>query len=810
MAPCRQRRRCRLYLALRVVSHGLVAWVILLALPACRHRPGTVEVRPESAVGGAAASVGTPAASAATGTSPFTGVPLLLRAELDAVRGAIEQEDDERAIAALRSVISRDRSFHPEECHYLLGILSERTGAANEAVRSFEIAARQPWPLQHDAAVHLVRLALNQKECARADALLAPLVSGGKEQPTIVELLARSDLCSGHWQKAAERLRWLIASSNDDARRPGWQLLLARAILQQLRNGQLHDEPAAQQAADLVRDAIQHAASAETVLQDANRVLGDLLTLPEGESTGVESSNARVTLLEALVEARRWPEAKALSKELLAQIVPSERETLRYCRVAFASGRIAAARSDPQAAEESFKWVGEHCEDEDLAARAVFLWAGQLLSTKRRADAILAYAELERRFPAHRLADDARLKQALVHRAMGAEERFVTLLESIYVVYPKGDMVPEALFQLALKRMAERNWSEALSVLQRARDIHKTLGRVRSLDVERTQYFLGRALVASGRVDAGIEQMRELIARRPLSYYMLLSYSALVRIQPELARPVLLAAADSSPGALADSDSTSRPGERDVVERITTLLGVGDVQAAELELYEPGAKSIGRSAALAIAGTFANVAATNSALALVKKLGIDCRDRWPNAGWNEIWRQSYPRPHLELVRREAARTSVPESLLYAIMREESEFDPKAVSVASAFGLMQLIVPTARTVARELGIAATPRSLLKPSINITLGASFLRQLMERFDRQIALVAAGYNAGPGRPVRWLRENANVDSDLWIELIEYPETRNYVKRVLESNATYGWLYAADSESARIEVVPERWVIR
>lgn len=786
---------------------ALLLWILLLAIPACSRRPGTIEVRPESTVGGAGQLVPTLGSAAQPSTSPRVHVPLLLRPDLQLVRAALEEEDTPRAVSELGALVARGRSFDLPECHYLLGVLSEKTGATTDAIRAFEIAASTDWALRREAAEHLIRLELRQRNCSRAEALLASNTAIAKDQLANTEFLARIDLCSKNWQKAAARLRWLIASASDEGRRPERQLLLAQASLEQVRIGQMQAAAGAREVAELLREVMQHVPLTSGALEEARRILGDLLTLPRDAATEFELSNERAMLLEALVEARRWAEAKVLSKELLAQIVPNGNDNLLYCRVAFASGRIAAGTSNPKAADDSFTWVGEHCEDDDLAARALFLAAGQRLAAKKRAESIMLYAELERRFPSHRLADDARLKQALIHRTMGADSRFVTLLDSMYDVYPNGDMVPEALFQLALRRMSERNWSEALSVLQRTSGIHKTLSRVRSVDIERNDYFLARALLATGKLDAGLEQLRDLIVRKPLSYYMLQAYSTLTRLRPELASQVLNAASDSS-AASPELDRDAKPGETELVERIAQLLGVGDVQAAELAIYTSGGRQIGQRAALSIAAGFAQVGATSSALALIKKLGIDCRNRWPMGAWMDIWRQAYPRPYLEFVRRESLRTSVPESLIYAIMREESEFDPKAVSIANAYGLMQLIVPTARTVARELGVTVSAGSLLKPNINITLGASVLSQLMDRFEQQIALVAAGYNAGPGRPIRWLREYPEIDSDLWVELIEYPETRNYVKRVLESYATYRWVYSDGApEGAKIDVVPERW---
>ena len=157
-------------------------------------------------------------------------------------------------------------------------------------------------------------------------------------------------------------------------------------------------------------------------------------------------------------------------------------------------------------------------------------------------------------------------------------------------------------------------------------------------------------------------------------------------------------------------------------------------------------------------------------------------------------------PFRQIVRRESAVNNLSEFLVYAIMREESEFDPTAISHANAYGLMQLIVPTAVHIARGTGLVATPHSLLVPATNIALGSRELAKLLEQFKGQEPLAIAGYNAGPGRPQRWLREHPDYPLDLWVESIEFAETRNYVKRVLSSLAVYQWLYAADDRKETI----------
>lgn len=136
---------------------------------------------------------------------------------------------------------------------------------------------------------------------------------------------------------------------------------------------------------------------------------------------------------------------------------------------------------------------------------------------------------------------------------------------------------------------------------------------------------------------------------------------------------------------------------------------------------------------------------------------------------------------------------VPAELALAIARRESEFDPGVASGVGARGLMQLMPGTARDVAGALDIAYSPTRLFSdPSYNATLGTAYLAGLIERFGNNPILVAAGYNAGPGRPLQWIRERgdprtSDVDVIEWIELIPFDETRNYVMRVAESLPVY-----------------------
>lgn len=126
--------------------------------------------------------------------------------------------------------------------------------------------------------------------------------------------------------------------------------------------------------------------------------------------------------------------------------------------------------------------------------------------------------------------------------------------------------------------------------------------------------------------------------------------------------------------------------------------------------------------------------------------------------------------------------------VFATIRMESAFLPEARSSANARGLMQLLPATARRTARAAGIRYTgPADLEDPKNNVLLGAAYLRRLVDRVHGHPALASASYNAGPRRVGEWRTEAGKRETVLWVELIPYAETRQYVKRVLEYRIVY-----------------------
>jgi soluble lytic murein transglycosylase len=128
------------------------------------------------------------------------------------------------------------------------------------------------------------------------------------------------------------------------------------------------------------------------------------------------------------------------------------------------------------------------------------------------------------------------------------------------------------------------------------------------------------------------------------------------------------------------------------------------------------------------------------------------------------------------------------------MRQESLFRRDAISRVGARGLMQLRVSTASAVARRWQLP-TPAAdeLYDPRVSLTIGAAYLRELMDRYHGQLGPALAAYNAGTSPVARWMPTNP-MDADVWIENIAYGETRDYVQRIFEHIVAFAWVRDAD----------------
>ena len=161
----------------------------------------------------------------------------------------------------------------------------------------------------------------------------------------------------------------------------------------------------------------------------------------------------------------------------------------------------------------------------------------------------------------------------------------------------------------------------------------------------------------------------------------------------------------------------------------------------------------------------------------------------------EIFRLVYPLEFWDLAKKEATANGFSPLLLLALIRQESLYDPGAVSVADALGLTQVVPSTGEGIAQQMGILFRESDLLRPKTSIRFGAYYLGEQLDGFGGTAAVALAAYNGGPGNASRWW-EAAGGDVDLFVETIDYPETRSYVELVMENYARYLYAYGITDE--------------
>jgi soluble lytic murein transglycosylase len=288
------------------------------------------------------------------------------------------------------------------------------------------------------------------------------------------------------------------------------------------------------------------------------------------------------------------------------------------------------------------------------------------------------------------------------------------------------------------------------------------------ISLSRALYWQGRAEEAAGRGAAAAEAYAA-AARHQSAYYGLLAAERIgATLDPALVRPPALPDWRNAP-FLA----------RDLAAAAQLARAAGNAQLGRrfaLHMAEGfDASDLARLAAFALARNWPNLAV------LAAKRAAEKGEVFPAA--------YFPVPDIV-----PEGLSVSRALALAIARRESEFDPEAVSPVGARGLMQVMPETARMMADVLGLPFDAGRLTSdPAYNARLGAAYLERLIDEFGPSIALVAAGYNAGPGRPRAWLREFGDprdTDTDVvdWVEAVPFTETRTYIMRVAEARVVYG----------------------
>jgi soluble lytic murein transglycosylase len=315
-------------------------------------------------------------------------------------------------------------------------------------------------------------------------------------------------------------------------------------------------------------------------------------------------------------------------------------------------------------------------------------------------------------------------------------------------------------------------------------------------------YWAGRAQLRLGKAAQARQVFEGVVQRFPTQYYgqlaraQLATGSAPARVAygPDSRLETVLADLKTSAGAFASQDLTFiRKASLNDWPRVRALSQLNLFELAAKELQHRPAYGSSRSIDFHSAQLLIKAKNFHQSTVLLRKVFPNYLDIPFNSLPREIWEMFYPVHYEDIIRREAAKYAIDPFLVMALIRQESAFNPKAVSVANAHGLMQLLPSTARRLARGMKLPRPSAARLhEPEVNIRFGMRYLSDLLKQFSGQTEKALASYNAGEHRVESWMSEGPYADSAEFVDTIPFSETRNYVKIIQRNYFFYKALYS------------------
>jgi len=491
---------------------------------------------------------------------------------------------------------------------------------------------------------------------------------------------------------------------------------------------------------------------------------------PAGVAEPCLSFSETLRLSRTLHNARRWEDALAILDSLPEPRTASERYDL-----AFRNGRIMFDMRDRYAeALEMLLAARDYAPGAKKAEHAWFYASRALGRLDRDTEAVASHLAMVEKYPKGRFADRALFYGGWLRQNKGKCDLAIPLFMRVLDEYPDGEWADDARWFLAWCQIEKKDCPRAIDTLA-----PQTRG-ASDEKAGRALYWTAFCQRELGQARKAKSTFKSLARRFPLTWYSMLARKRLGPHAPPLRR-------------LRD---TPRPGpvSDPLLEKAGELIAAGLGSFASL-LLRSGEEAFlerhaGHRGLVSLLYAYRKAGDFHRAWLLTLRKRYGSLKRLPTRHSWVFWDHAYPPCQRELLRQLAGDNRQLVLLLQAIMRNESGFDPQALSVANARGLMQMIPPTTREVAERLDIEYQEGMLFNPGFNLRTATWYIGKLVDKFRSQWPLAASAYNAGAPAMMEWIRENGHRPLDRFVEAIPWTESRRYAKRVIESFARYAYL--------------------
>ena len=418
-------------------------------------------------------------------------------------------------------------------------------------------------------------------------------------------------------------------------------------------------------------------------------------------------------------------------------------------------GEIARSSDDEAGVQSVLAQLRQAAPTSPWLEQALFS-AGNMYLLRRDYDkAIDTYRELQQRFPSGSRASYAHWKAAWLNLRMGRNDEAKKEFEEQIAWYPASNEIPAALYWRG--RLAEEDNDFGM-----ARACYQKLS-----DRFRNYYY----------AEFARQRMKLLKPAEPVQYAILDHVPPLPAVNPP---------------------DDEVPTENERVQKAQLLANGALMDLAVRELQAAAAEEDGDWAALETARLYQEGGRYDRAIQVMKHAV-------PNYFAMEIpelpksyWEALFPRPYWLDLKRYSEQNALDPYLVASLIRQESEFNPGALSHANAWGLMQLLPVTGKKVAKEVKLRHfNTNQLLTPSTNLQLGTRYFRSMVDKFGA-FEYALAAYNAGSDRVQDWLSQGKYRDPQEFVESIPFTETREYVQAILRNTNVYRQIYGTPLEES------------
>jgi soluble lytic murein transglycosylase len=432
-------------------------------------------------------------------------------------------------------------------------------------------------------------------------------------------------------------------------------------------------------------------------------------------------------------------------------------------------GRALQGARRPREAEVQWNAIGSGSA---YAAEAAYLLARQ----RARRGAVEAYQTVVERFPGTAWSEEALFQLANNEQKDARDAEAVPYYRRLLADRPNGRYVERAAWRVGFFDFRSGRYEDAATLLEGT-----ARRREQSSSTPGFLYWAGRARAARGEVERARVLYDETVRRFKHSYHGLRAREALARLPP---RTVATDLSLAGPGARTDVPEPARG-------RVRQLLLIDRLDEAAEELAALPPTTVGQATLAWIDWRRGKL---RNAIIAMKRAYPEYIGEAGDLLPADVWKVVFPMGYEGTLVEKAAEEQLDPALVAALVCQESTFDPGAVSRVGARGLMQIMGPTGRLLARDLGVRYRRAALHDPTTSLDFGTRYLRLMLDRFGGRVERALAAYNAGPHRVDAWTATRPDVPAEEFVETIPFTETRFYVMTILAAREQYRRLYALE----------------